>query len=66
MPATRGDVTLHNVDGAAVHTQLQQLKGMLRDMMPDDSAEANNLRGAIKLLSDIERQLEKKGVATHH
>ncbi len=65
MPASRGDVTLHDVDGAAVHSQVEQLKKMLRDMMPDDSIEANNLRNAIKLLSDIERQLEKKGVATH-
>ncbi|MFZ5722434.1 MAG: hypothetical protein ACOY33_02120 [Pseudomonadota bacterium] len=65
MPATRGDVTLRNVDGAAVHTQVEQLKSMLREMMPDDSIEANNLRNAIKLLSDIERQLDRKS-ATHH
>ncbi|MFZ5757750.1 MAG: hypothetical protein ACOY3X_12640 [Pseudomonadota bacterium] len=66
MPATRGDVTLHNVDGASVHGQVEQLKIMLREMMPDDSAEANHLRNTIKLLSDIERQLAHKGVATRH
>lgn len=66
MAMTRGDVTLRNVDGAAVHAEVEQLKIMLRDMMPDDSIEANNLRNAIKLLSEIERQLERQGAPTHH
>ncbi|MFZ5699196.1 MAG: hypothetical protein ACOY9J_10870 [Pseudomonadota bacterium] len=63
--ASRGDVTLHNLDGHAVHAQLEQLKAMLREMMPDDSVEANSLRDSIKLLAEIERQLQKQGVAIH-
>lgn len=62
---TRADVTLRNLDGKAVHRQLEQLQAMHAGMMPDDSVEANQLRDTIKLLAEIEKQLAAKGVATH-
>lgn len=63
--STRGDVTLRNVDGKAVHRQLEQLQAIYAGMMPDDSIEANQLRDTIRLLTEIEKQLTAKGVATH-
>lgn len=62
---TRADVTLRNVDGQAVRRQLEQLKVMYAGMMPDDSVEANQLRDTIKLLVDIEKQLEASGVVVN-
>lgn len=58
-------VVLKNIDPKSLHQQISQLESMQRDMMSDDSMEADMIGKTVKMLHMIEEELRKNARSLH-
>ncbi len=58
-------VVLKGLELSAIRNQMNQIRNMQGNVMPDDSAEANTLRDTMKLLSQIEIELKRQSATKH-